>query len=102
MLIRIQTQLTDLLASARSAIRSLDSILPNQRPTTVLVPVPVSGRPRPVSLLVSNRGYEAVGIEANAAVCMHAAPTIQAWPAFDFGTTKTGDTGHSQPSRFAT
>lgn len=108
MLNHIQNQLTDLLAFARSAIQTFESMIASlkmhgQRPVPALVPVPGTGRPRQVNSVSCDRGYEAIdGINANAAVRMHASPVTEGWRSLDFGPTKTGNTGHSQHSRFAT
>lgn len=107
MLNPIHTQLTELLAFARSALQAIDTMLmqamPGKRPAVALVPVPVNNRGRQVSSVSCDRGYEAfTGIPANAAVRLHADPVTEGWRSLDFGKTKTGITRHSQPSRFAT
>ena len=107
MLNHMQNQLTDLLAFARSVIQSFESmavsLMHGRQPARALVPVPVKGRPRPVRTVSCDRGYQAyAGSNANAAVRMHADPVTEGWRSLDFGTIKTGETGHSQPSRFAT
>jgi len=110
MLNTIQNQLTALLASARSALHSVESMLIHgRRPAMTSIPVKTAVRVagnsqrRQVNSVSCDRGYETIaGITANAAVCMHADPVTQGWRSLDFGKTKTGNTGHSQPSRFAT
>ena len=104
MLMTAKQQLTDLLALARSAMHTIESTLIRDRqPAMVVVPVPNGNRSRQVSCVSCDRGYPAIdGIFANAAVRMHADPVTQGWRSLDFGKTKTGNTGHSQPSRFAT
>lgn len=110
MLNSIQNQLTDLVALARPALRFFEAMLMHGK-RLVLVPVPVkptlavpaNTRGRQVSSVSCDRGYEAIAaISTNAAVRMHADPVTQGWRSPDFGTTTTGNTGHSQPSRFAT
>ncbi|MDH3301323.1 MAG: hypothetical protein OES24_12535 [Acidimicrobiia bacterium] len=110
MLNSLQNQLTDLLAVARSAMRSVESMMMlGKRPALVpvpvktMVPVPGSTRGRQVSSVSCDRGYEAIaGINANAAVRLHADPVTEGWRSLDFGQTAFGNTRHSQPSRFAT
>ncbi len=97
----MQSQLTDLLAFARSAMRSAESMLHGEQPA--LVPMPVDARRRRIGSVSCDRGYEAfAGITANAAVRMHADPVTKGWRSLDFGKTTTGDNRHSQPSRYAT
>ena len=102
MLNLIQIQLTVLLASARAAIQSIESML-MPVPVNAMVPVPVNGRTKPVSCISRDHGYQPIaGITASGAVRIQAAPVTEEWRSLDFGKTKTGNNRHSQPSRFAT
>ena len=110
--ITLQQQLTDLLASARSAIESM--LIGPSSQAMVLVPAARErsiGSGMPIAMgavgcqgiTACAPGYPTItGANAHAAVRMHVNPVTNAWHNFGFGKTKTGDTGHSQPSRFAT
>jgi len=90
---KIQSHLTDLLASARLAIGLL-GFVPWSAEKRAMALVPVAGGRQSI---IRGPGYSAFAAEAHAAVCMHADPIAQAWPVLNIDTTKTGDTGHSQP-----
>ncbi len=100
-------QMTNLLAFARSVMQSL-GLLPasDQRPAMALVPVSRTGRFHRESFVSCDHGYRVqAGVPAGftgAAVRVAAAPITEGWRSPDFGKIKTGNTGHSQPSRFAT
>lgn len=108
---QLQHQLHDLLAPARSALELILS--GGQRPALALVPTkrqPIeAGNMRigvaPVGTIngIFTPRYSAItGPDAHAAVRTHANPVTEAWSVLCFGKTKTGNTGHSQTSRFAT